>query len=326
LRGSDTLKDEIIHELMKIRDEERKILEGNQEIEKSIYTNNREFVVDSNLMLEKGKLMDIRPHTRFLPFPKHKHNYIEIIYMCVGKTTHIIDDDNEIVLEQGDLLFLNKNSYHEIMPASKDDIAINFIVLPEFFDVAFRMMEEENVVRDFLIGSLKQTTSETNYMLFKLADVLPVQNLIENMVWSLLNKQADNRQINQTTMGLLLLELLRNTEKIEQNGQNQYERKLVFTVLRHIEENYRNANLSLLAEEYNQPIYYLSKLVKQSTGHTYKELLQLKRLNQASYLLLSTGLSISDIISAVGYDNTSYFHRVFKKRYGVTPKEYRKKS
>lgn len=320
------MKDEIIHELMKIRDEERKILEGNQEIEKSIYTNNREFVVDSNLMLEKGKLMDIRPHTRFLQFPKHKHNYIEIIYMCVGKTTHIIDSDNEIVLEQGDLLFLNKNSYHEIMPASKDDIAINFIVLPEFFDVAFRMMEEENVVRDFLIGSLKQTTSETNYMLFKLADVLTVQNLIENMVWSLLNKQTDNRQINQTTMGLLLLELLRNTEKIEQNGQNQYERKLVFTVLRHIEENYRNANLSLLAEEYNQPIYYLSKLVKQSTGHTYKELLQVKRLNQASYLLSSTGLSISDIISAVGYDNTSYFHRVFKERYGVTPKEYRKKS
>lgn len=320
------MKDEIIHELMKIRDEERKILEGNQEIEKSIYTNNKEFVVDSNLMLEKGKLMDIRPHTRFLQFPKHKHNYIEIIYMCVGKTTHIIDSDNEIVLEQGDLLFLNKNSYHEIMPASKDDIAINFIVLPEFFDVAFRMMEEENVVRDFLIGSLKQTTSETNYMLFKLADVLTVQNLIENMVWSLLNKQTDNRQINQTTMGLLLLELLRNTEKIEQNGQNQYERKLVFTVLRHIEENYRNANLSLLAEEYNQPIYYLSKLVKQSTGHTYKELLQVKRLNQASYLLSSTGLSISDIISAVGYDNTSYFHRVFKERYGVTPKEYRKKT
>ena len=317
------MKEEILHELMKIRDEELKILEGNQEIEKSIYTNNREFVVDSNLMLDKGKLMDIRPHTRFLPFPKHKHNYIEIIYMCVGKTTHIINDEHEIVLEQGDLLFLNKNSYHEIKPASKDDIAINFIVLPEFFDVAFRMMEEENVLRDFLVGSLKQTSSEMNYMLFKIADVIPVQNLIENMVWSLQNKQVDNRQINQTTMGLLLLELLRNTEKIEQNGQNQYERKVVFTVLRHIEENYRNANLSLLAEELNQPIYYLSKLVKQSTGHTYKELLQIKRLNQASYLLGSTKLSISDIISAIGYDNTSYFHRVFKERYGVTPKEYR---
>lgn len=317
------MKAEIINELMKITEEEKHILEGNYQIKKSIYTNNKEFVVDSNLMLGKGKLMNIRPHTRFLPFPKHKHNYIEIIYMCCGQTTHIIDDDNKIILKQGDLLFLNQNSYHEIMPASKDDIAINFIVLPEFFDVAFRMMEQENVLRDFLIGSLKQTSSETNYMLFKLADVLPVQNLIENMVWSLLHKQAGSTQINQTTMGLLLLELLRNTEKIEQNGHNQYERKIVLTILRYIEENYRNANLSHLSEELNQPIYYLSKLVKASTGQTYKELLQLKRLNQAAFLLTTTQLPITDIITAVGYDNTSYFHRVFKKRYGITPKEYR---
>lgn len=317
------MKTEIIEELMRIRDEEQKILDGHHEIEKSIYTNNREFVVDSNLMLDKGKLIDIRPHTRFLQFPKHKHNYIEIIYMCEGITTHIIDGEHKITLEQGDLLFLNKNSLHEIMPASINDIAINFIVLPEFFDVGFRMMNEENAVRDFLIGSLKQTTSDNNYMHFKLKDVIPAQNLIENMVWSLLNKQVDNRQIIQTTMGLLLLELLRNTEKMEQQDHNQYERKLVFTVLRQIEENYRNVNLSQLAEEYNQPIYYLSKLVKQSTGQTFKELLQAKRLNQASYFLTSTKLSIADIISAVGYDNTSYFHRVFKDKYHVTPKEYR---
>lgn len=319
------MKSEIINELMKIRDEEQKILDGHHEIEKSIYTNNREFVVDSNLMLDKGKLIDIRPHTRFLQFPKHKHNYIEIIYMCIGTTTHIIDGEHKIVLEQGDLLFLNKNSIHEVMPASINDIAINFIVLPEFFDVAFRMMDEENAVRDFLIGSLKQTTSDNNYMHFKLKDVIPAQNLIENMVWSLLNKQTDNRQIIQTTMGLLLLELLRNTERMEQQDHNQYERKLVFTVLRQIEENYRNVNLSQLAIEYNQPIYYLSKLVKQNTGQTFKELLQTKRLNQASYFLTSTKLSIADIISAVGYDNTSYFHRVFKERFFVTPKEYREK-
>lgn len=320
------MKDEIVNELMKIRDEEYDILNGNKQIEKSIYTNHKEFVVDSNLMLDKGKLMDIRPHTRFIPFPKHKHNYIEIIYMCKGQTTHIINDFDEITLQQGDLLFLNQNTYHEILPASKEDIAINFIVLPEFFDVAFRMMEEENALRDFLVGSLKQNTALTNYLLFKLNDVLPARNLIENMVWSLLNKKADNRQINQTTMGLLLLELLRNTEKIEQNGQNQYERNTVFAILRYIEENYKTANLSELSIQLNQPIYYLSRLVKNSTGQTYKELLQRKRLNQAAYLLTSTKLSITDIIVAIGYDNTSYFHKVFKERFGVTPKEYRKGS
>lgn len=317
------MKEELLQELRKIREEEVDILGGNTVIEKSIYTKDKEFVVDSRIMLEKGKLIDIRPHTRFLSFPKHKHNYIEIIYMCMGQTTHIINDYDEITLKEGDLLFLNQNTYHEILPAGKEDIAINFIVLPEFFDLAFRMMEEENALRDFLIGSLKQNTSFTNYLLFKLNDVLPAENLLENMIWSLLNKKDDNRQINQTTMGLLLLELLRNTEKIEQNGQNQYERNVVFAVLRYIEENYKSANLSELSVELKQPIYYLSRLVKLSTGQTYKELLQRKRLNQAAYLLTSTKLSISDIIAAIGYDNTSYFHRVFKERFGATPKEYR---
>jgi AraC family transcriptional regulator, L-rhamnose operon regulatory protein RhaS len=314
---------DMLIELEKIRDEEKEILSGNRIIEKSLYTNEKEFVVDSRLMLEKGKLIDIRPHTRFLSFPKHKHNYVEIVYMCKGEITHIINDNYEVILKQGDLLFLNQNSYHEILPAKAHDIAINFIVLPEFFDVAFRMLEGENVLRDFLIGSLKQTTSEANFMHFRVSNVLPIQNLIENMVWSLLYKQPSSRQMNQTTMGLLFMQLLNHTEKIEQNNQNQYERKMVFAILRDIEENYKNASLSELARELKQPIYYLSKLIKQHTGHNYKELLQIKRLNQAVYLLVTTKLPVTDIILAIGYDNASYFHKVFRNRYGLTPKEYR---
>ncbi|MDF2611975.1 MAG: transcriptional regulator, AraC family [Lachnospiraceae bacterium] len=319
------INQEIINELSNITDEEKHILYDDPKIKKSIYTKDKEFVVDSQLMLERGKLIDIRPHTRFLAFPKHKHNYIEIIYMCAGETTHMINDTYEVVLKQGDLLFLNQNSFHEILPAGKEDIAINFIVLPEFFDVAFRMMDDVNVLRDFLIGALRQDTSEADYLLFKVAEVLPIQNLIENMIWSLLYQSSNNRLVNQTTMGLLFLHLLNHTDKIEQNAPKQYERKIIFSVLRYIEENYKNASLGELASQLKQPMYQLSKLIKSYSGHTYKELLQVKRLNQAIYLLSSTNLSIADIIVAVGYDNTSYFHRVFKERYGVTPKEYRDK-
>ena len=66
-------------------------------------------------------------------------------------------------------------------------------------------------------------------------------------------------------------------------------------------------------------------MIKENTGSTFKELLQQKRLNQATQLLCETRLSVSDIISAVGYDNTSYFYRIFKERYELTPNQYRKK-
>ena len=158
-------------------------------------------------MLDKGSLINIRTHTRFIAFPKHRHDYIEIIYMCSGSTTHIINNDTKIVLEQGNLLFLNQFSYHEILPAGENDIAVNFIVRPEFFDVAFDMMEEENVLRKFIVSTLCNNTDEAAYLHFNVADILPIQNLVENMVWSLVNKQSNSRRINQTTMGLLFLRL-----------------------------------------------------------------------------------------------------------------------
>jgi len=313
----------LLNQLKTITAEEQAILDGNKDIEKEIYTAGKEFVVDSRKMLEKGKLMDIRIHTRFTHFPKHRHNYIEIIYMCSGQTTHIINDSSEVVLKAGDILFLNQNAYQEIKPAGIDDIAINFIVLPEFFDLAFTMVEGENILRNFIIGTLTKDSDRMDYIHFKVADVLPVQNLIENLVWSLRNKQQNNRQMNQITMGLLFLQLVNYSERIDRNNPKQYEQNLTMTVLRYIEENYKTATLTEIAAQLSQSVYQLSRLIKEQAGHTFKDLLQTKRLNLAVYLLTTTSLSVEDIITAVGYENTSYFHRLFKGKLGSTPKAYR---
>ena len=53
------------------------------------------------------------------------------------------------------------------------------------------------------------------------------------------------------------------------------------------------------------------------------QLLLHKRLDKAARLLRETRLTIQEVCAAVVYDNTSYFHRVFRRRYGKSPKEYR---
>ena len=53
-------------------------------------------------------------------------------------------------------------------------------------------------------------------------------------------------------------------------------------------------------------------------GRTYVEL-----SSKAVELMCDTDLPISDVIAAVGYENNSYFHRVFKERYHVTPRAFR---
>ncbi|HAN43984.1 MAG TPA: AraC family transcriptional regulator [Ruminococcaceae bacterium] len=317
------MNSELLAKLSEITDEEKQILAGSN-IELSTYVSNSRSVVDSRKMLDKGRLITIRPHTRFAVFPKHRHNYIEIMYMCSGQTVHTINDSERLVLKAGELLLLNQHAYHSIEKAELSDIAVNFIVLPEFFDVALEMIGTDNLLADFLLSSLQAESSSGSYLYFKVADVLPVQNTIENMVWSIVNSQPNNRKINQATMGLLFLQLLNCTQMLSVPKAVGCNNALVVEALRIIEEDYKTAELSDVSERHGVSLAYVSRLVKEATGQTFKQLLQQKRLAKSARLLRETKLSVQDIIAAVGYDNTSYFYRLFTNSFGVSPKEYRK--
>lgn len=315
----------LLDKLREITPEEQAILDGCFDIQKDLYTDKKDFIIDSQFLLSKGKLIDIRPHTRFAHFPRHRHNYVEMVYMCSGSTTHIINDMDKIVLNEGDLLFLNQNVTQEIEAAGETDIAVNFIILPEFFDRAFNMIEQENVLRDFLISTLSQNASLTNYLHFKAKDILPVQNLLENMIWTLIEQKTGTNTINQISMGLLFMNLSAFAENINQNYPNQYEQTLVFSVLKYIETHYKNGTLANIADELNQETYYISRLLKKHTGANFKELLQQRKLLQAVYLLKQTPLTVDSVMEAIGYDNSSYFYRKFREKYHCSPKEYRRK-
>lgn len=317
------MNQKLLAKLREITTEEQAILEGNSDIQRDLYTDRKDFIIDSQLLLSKGKLIDLRPHTRFVHFPRHRHNYVEIVYMCSGSTTHILNDTDRVVLREGDLLFLNQNITQEIEAASLEDIAVNFIILPEFFDQAFNMMEKTNVLRDFLVSTLSQDTSLTNYLHFQAQDILPVQNLVENMIWSLIEKKSGFNTINQTTMGLLFMNLSAFAENINRNLPNQYEQNLVLAVLKYLDTHYKNGTLADISSELNQETYHISRLLKKHTGNNFKELLQQRKLQQAVYLLKQTPLTVDAIMEAIGYDNSSYFYRKFKEKYHCSPKEYR---
>lgn len=319
------MEKELIDRLSIITEEERLILQGKKDIDKTIYTEQRDMVVDSEKLLQKGKLIQVRPHTRFVHFPRHRHNYVEVIYMCQGRMTNIIDG-NEVLLQQGELLFLNQDATQEIYPAGKEDIAVNFIILPEFFDTAVAMMGgDKSLLHEFLIGSLRPENSKISYLHFYVADILPIQNLVENMVWTLLHDQNNKWSSNQITMGLLMLHLLSHMDKMS-TGQKEFEREFAVEVLGYIESYYRKGSLQELSDRMGYEVSWMSREIKKQLGSTYKEILQNKRLNQAGYLLLNSRLSIASISEAVGYNNTSYFHRKFKERFGCSPKEYRERN
>lgn len=314
---------DLLSKLKPVTEEEQILLNGQKDIQKSLYTEKEDFVIDSRKLLERGQLIEIRPHTRFCHFPKHRHNFVEMIYMCSGSTTHIINDKETITLSPGDLLFLNQYATQEILPAGEDDIAVNFIILPEFFDRSISMIERENVLWDFLISALSQDTSLMSYLHFQAKDILPVQNLIENMIWTLIEKKKNTNSINQVTMGLLFMNLSAFSIPVVQEQKNSYEKNLIFEILKYVESHYKSGTLAEISEMVHLPTYYVSRLLKKYTQSTFKELLQQRKLQQAVYFLTQTTLSVDAIIEAIGYNNSSFFYRTFREKYQCSPKEYR---
>ena len=311
---------ELMDILAPITKEEQAILDGRHDIDADIYMDAGSSTINSKKLLSAGKLITVRPHTRFVHFPKHSHNFIEVIYMCSGTTTHIING-NKLVLKEGELLFLGQNANQEILPAGINDIAVNFIVLPECFDVSLVMLkDEETPLRAFIINSLKSNNSNSSYMHFKVADVLPIQNLVENLIWTLIKGTSNKRKINSFTMGLIFLQLMDYTDRLVLYDK---EEQTILKVLKYADENYRDGSLTELASSLHYDFSWLSREIKRKTGKTYTEIVQEKRLSQASFLLTNTDMNISDIANQVGYDNVSYFHRLFKKRFNMSPYKYK---
>jgi AraC-type DNA-binding domain-containing proteins len=100
--------------------------------------------------------------------------------------------------------------------------------------------------------------------------------------------------------------------------------ELIKQAVTYISKNY-SANITLddIANHVHLNASYFSYIFKQSTGSSFKEYLNMVRIEESKRLLANTDYSIIDIAIAVGFEDQSYFSKVFKKYTGLTPKQYR---
>ncbi|MFS0906244.1 AraC family transcriptional regulator [Priestia aryabhattai] len=316
------MQHDLLNQLLKITDEEELILQNRREINKDIYTNQSNFIIESQKFLNQESMIMVRKHTRFVDFPNHKHNYIEINYVYNGELNQKVGNQ-KISLQQGELLFLNQHIEHEIQACAEEDIIINFIIQPKFFDFIFSFLTTENRISNFLINSLYNSTQNGQFLYFKVSEVESIQDLIKRIIIEIMSPAFMSESTIKLYMGLLMVELIKHADKAEHTEDYPVQHYLIVESLKYIDEHFQSASLYELASKLNQPDYALSKEIKKATNYTFKELLQEKRLIKAKELLESTDIPIASVIDQVGYDNVSYFYRIFKNKYNQTPKQFR---
>lgn len=97
-------------------------------------------------------------------------------------------------------------------------------------------------------------------------------------------------------------------------------------ILAYVQNNYSTVTLKSVADFFNYTESYLSKLFKKNMYANFNQVIQNLKMEKARELLLNTDFSVAEITEEIGYESPDYFTRRFKKLYGVTPTEFRKRS
>ncbi|MGH4137389.1 response regulator transcription factor [Clostridium sp.] len=98
-------------------------------------------------------------------------------------------------------------------------------------------------------------------------------------------------------------------------------------IQKEIEDNIGNPQLSLtlLSDKMGLSLGYLSNLFKKLIGVTFQEYVFNERMERAKIILLSTDMKNYEIAEALGFEDPNYFSTVFKKKYGMSPNQYKEK-
>lgn len=314
------LKKTIHNKLVELNELEKKLKDGR--ILNKYKDDDRSVVVVTDKFLHNSKLITIGKHTRFSIYPNHRHDFIEIAYVYQGEMKQNIEG-KEIKLKKGEIIFLNQKIKHKIGMTGENDVIINFLIAPDFFDYIVKMFKNENIISTFLLSTIYSNNVSGEYLIFHVSEVKKIQKLMEEIIEEMYREKISSNVKIQLLMGLLIVELLEHNDFIDSYSEENYDKKIIIDVLKYIDKEYKDANLKEISEKLNQVDYHISRMIKSVTGMTFKALLQEKKLEKAAEFLKNSEMSVENIIKNVGYENATYFYRIFKKKYNMSLKEYR---
>ena len=120
------MKAETIEKLARIAKAESEVFLSGDLTQRDFYARTGRFLIERRRMADMSigiptSSICIRTHSLYSPFPAHTHDFIELMYVCSGKVTHVIGNKT-IELACGDIILLGKSTKHSILPTTEEDI------------------------------------------------------------------------------------------------------------------------------------------------------------------------------------------------------------
>lgn len=248
-------------------------------------------------------------------FENHWHEQIEILYFKTGSAL-IECNFKPINVKAGELIIVNSNDLHRGISLSK---TLNYYCI--ILDTSILSSKTIDICDTKYITPIVQ-----NYIVFrnKIADDKAVNTCIDIFIKEYSERALGFELALKYCLYQFFTLLLRNYSAYTMNSL-QYNRKLknleIFNpILQHIESHFNEElTVSMMSRMANMSKYYFCHSFKEFTGKTFTDYLNTIRINKSELMLKSTNMNVTEVATACGYNDLSYFSRLYKKYKGVPP-------
>jgi AraC family transcriptional activator of pobA len=244
------------------------------------------------------------------PGKPHKHDFEELLIITKGSPEHFIDFLQETVAAPV-VIYVAQGRVHEFIPDTETRgwcIRYQNDFIPES-NFHFYSNYLDQITFAFDPGDCRQQIGMLcELILFEYSQHVERKNVYKNLFLALLAKlEAEGKH--------------RLPNVLENRSPRQIAFQSFLTIL---ENNYtRDEGVGFYADKMNTSVRNLNLLCSKVFGKSVSEMIETRKLIEARRLMLNTAMTVSEIGYSLGYNEKSYFSRVFRKKTGLTPSEYR---
>ena len=259
---------------------------------------------------------------QFFDFPLHYHEVYELNFISGGTGTIRIVGDNKAPINELELVLIGKNLPHCWVDAPPFKYPVHEVTIqfhPELLNENLLQRNQLLPIRKMLekasrgILFSKETTDSLKEKICQLSTLQGFDSVLA-FLYLLHHLSMDSSDT------LLASSNYKNSEIVSDN--ERLEKTLSF-----IKNNYeKNITLEETAKKINLCPASFCRYIKKNTGKGFIDNLHEIRLGQVTRLLIESNLSISEISYSCGFNNLSFFNRLFKKKFNCTPKEFREQN
>lgn len=290
---------------------------------KSFLTDENQVEQIEGMTTEYPYCMHERDLTEYM-IPWHWHEELELGYIREG-TSRIITVREEYTVRQGDGFFINSDvmDMKKNAEPGKRVLEVNHIFHPVFLGGHFKSIFERKY--------LNPVTHDRRIEVYIIRKGNPVSDKILANLRRLKelqegeNTEFQTRNILSETWLLLLEDIHINykAEKMLKSEQTDRIRSMLSFIHNHYRER---ITIERIADAAGVSEREAARCFRKNLNQSPIEYLLSYRLNEAKKLLLSSDLPITEICYQCGFSESSYFGKIFRRTYGVTPREYRSRN